>query len=49
MDFIHRPKSKILKFYYLFIYYFNILLFVRWIKSLNPSIHNIIDRRQNLL
>src|SRR5215468_6692117 len=28
---------------------FNILLFGRWIKSINPSPHNIIHRRQNLL
>jgi hypothetical protein len=28
---------------------FNILLFGQWIKSINPSPHNIIHNRQNLL
>jgi hypothetical protein len=28
---------------------FNILLFGRWVKSIKPSPHNIIHRRQNLL
>jgi hypothetical protein len=55
IDFIHRPKSKILKilkniFKISNVFNnFNILPFGRWMKFINPSPHSIIQHRQNLL